>query len=1207
MQTNDDPLTGLPTLKGWAGDLPEGRFASMGHILSLRLSDLMQINQMYGLAESDILLTQVATLLKSWLSGQQLLVRESRSDAFYLWMPSSTHDETQQLALRLQQSLFASGVLITSGVEIHPRIAITILPVTAQASVYSVIEELDRMEVREPALEAPAINNGDSALAMLNVALEHHRTFGLEQLIEQIHASINQESMKQPQTILLLAPPAAVKSRTLGVVGNYLGSSKIPMAHVSCHASDHDVNCGLLAAILLALMPSYQPELLFARVLPLCDANPWLSGIFPTLLQHDTAPPPPSNYKLVCDTLTQVLQAMVENYSAIVIINGLNFADNNSIAALGALQQRDGHGLLILAGVDPEDNFIPASVSPLVSSNTIIITQQPFSKAVIGEYLNNVLPGVKTPELTNLLLERSGGWILDIEGLLRSWAESGSLNHDYGKWHLEATTIPAELFSALSPQEKQYLAQAALVCPATLDFLTAMWKFTHKGITMAIVTHGRAMGLLLPEDPKNPQHVEFRDEEYATQLTELLSQEEILRIHTDIVKLMDGSPTHLPPLLQNQNPLSAFANIIKTQHAGVNFQKVEEQLLPVQPLKQGELPILIDALLLMRLVGVSYRYYPPNSDIVRNHMESAIAKLAEVFQTRPAISINTDGSKVAVEGRTLDRRDLVTPMKDYLTWMNEAHLKTLGVMKGVTANELKEMFMTIAEYDGQNNAAPLQEILQGLQLPHLRFIPRQNQLNDPGAGTINLPVELAGSLMMNLANNAAPTPYGIPVIAAPANNPFIVPDVKGGIPVSGGSRPAVSMAQPATPANILETPRAIPMYNPAFLNADEWSQMPEVMEGANSQARQAMMENLFRWLSHSPEIGSAQENTCLDNLLLERLGQEQDPAAMHETARAAMMRLQALVRRHEWSQVLLIVESVHDRINNEEDTGMQEEVATILDSTSQTDEFLHLVNDALKDAEHMDDLRRLISSSGNITWPILMNTLINSPALQIRMRVMTLMKEYGPEAMPLLKQELRHPYPWYVYRNLLLAASEIGSPEAMPEVATLLGHIDPRVRSSALNAAIRLGRDGSANVYLLQGLNDSAPEVRAQAASLAGTSHDRAVMAKLIQLLLRGILDKDEPENIQVAATLALGQFEEKEARTCLINILSPRIFRRKSDHVRVAAINALAAHLADPTVQEALQQATQDRNRTIKMTAHRVLQQLKTTSQKDIPAPPAK
>ncbi len=1197
MQANNDPLTGLPTLKGWAGGLPEGRFASMGHILSLRLSDLVQINQMYGLAASDILLTQVATLLKNWLSGQQLLVRESRSDAFYLWMPGSSHDETQQLALRLQQSLFASGVMITSGVEIHPRMAVTILPVAAQASVYSVIEELDRMEVREPALEAPTVNNGDSALAMLNVALEHHRTFGLEQLIEQIHASINQQSMKQPQTIFLLAPPPAVKSRTLGVVGSFLGSSNIPMAHVSSHASDRDVSCGLLVAILLALMPSYQPELLFARVLPLCDASPWLCGLFPTLIKHDAAPPPPGNHKLVCDTLTQVLLAMVENYSAIVIINGLNFADNDSISALGALQQRDDHGLLILAGVDPENNVMPALVSPLLSSNTVIITQQPFSKFIIGEYLNNVLPGVKTPELTNLLLERSGGWILDIEGLLRSWAESGALNHDFGKWHLEATTIPAELFSALSPQEKQYLAQAALVCPVTLDFLTTLWKFTNKGITMAIVTHGRAMGLLLPEDPNNPQQVEFRDEEYATQLTELLSQEEVLRIHADIFKLMDGTPTHLPPLQQNQNPLSAFANIIKTQHQGVNYhrEEVPEPLPPIRPLEQGELPILIDVLLMIRLVGVGYRYYPPNSEIVREHMESAIAKLAEVFQTRPAISISTDGSKVAIEGRTVDRRDLATPLKDYLAWMNEAHLKTLGIMKGVTTNELKEMFITIAEYDGQNDADPLLEILQGLSLPHIRFIPRQTQMNDASAGTINLPVELAGSLMMNFANNAAPAAYGAPGVAAPANTPFVIPDGKRGLPVSGGGGPAASVALPASPVNALETPRTIPIYNPAFLTADEWAEMPVVMEGANSQARQAMMENLYRWLSHSPEIASKQENVCLDNLLLERLEQEQDSAAMHETARAAMERLQALVRRHEWSQMLSIVESVHNRISNEDDTGLQEEIAAILDSTAQSDEFLQLVNDALKDAEHMDDLRRLIGYSGNITWPILMNTLINSPVLQIRMRVMTLMKEYGPKAMPLLKEELRHPYPWYVYRNLLLAASEIGSPEAMPEIATLLGHIDPRVRSSALNAAMRLGGDGSANIYLLQGLNDNAPEVRAQAASLAGTCRDRAVMAKLIQLLLRGILDKDEPENIQIAATLALGQFEEKEARACLINILSPRIFRRKPDHVRVAAVNALAAHLADPTVQDALKQAAQDRNRTIKIAANRVLQQLKT------------
>ncbi len=1235
MHASNDLLTGLLTLKGWVNELIEGRFSSSGYILSLRLTDLAHINQMYGQEECDILITRVAQMLQGWVHEQTLLVRESRSALIYLWMPGSNHDETQQMALRLQQSLFASGIMIASGVEIHPRVVVTIIPVSEHDQVYDVVSKLERLEVREPALDAPVNSAANGSLALLNAALEEHHTFGLEPLVEKIHSFINLKAMKRPQTILLLAPLQSVKSRTLGIVGDFLGSSNIPLANVSCHPSDREVRCGLLAAILLTLIPSYPPELLRARVFPLCTLNPWLASLFPTLRQDEAAPLPPDDPELVRTTMQAVLQEMVQAYSAMIIINSLHLADIDSITVLGALQQRDDHGLLIIGGVDTEGDGVPVVVNPLVTSATKVIIPEPFNESTIGEYINNVLPGVKTPALVKLLRERCGGWLLNMESMLRSWAESGVLNHDLGRWQLDAATIPAEIFSTLSPRERRFLAQAALVGPVQIGFLTALWRLSSNSETLVIVDHARKMGFLLPVAPDDPLHVQFRDEEYAAQLVELLTQEDVLRTHAEIASLLEDSTVVLQEMhteaelafhlnesgqneraKQHQAPpaksLGAFINTLKAQQPeGIGM--AEESPLPrSQPLEKADLPAMIDAVLNIRLVGVAYRIYPPNSEIVRTQMEDAIIAIDQVLATRPSLTISTDGAQIALEGRIQDRRDLAVPLKDYLNWMNEAQLQTFVIMRGVTADELKTMFLTIAEFDNVNATDTLQHTLQALKMQHIRFVPRQQQMNQHyqgGANTISVPAELAGTLLMNMANQTmAPAgranPYEMATDAMKQLGNMQSPespsttnqwqdsrfDTEESTPVmeSNAAAPA-SAATGATSKKMLNM--AVAMTNPASMTANDWSQLPAMLDESDTQMRRSVMENLNRWLAKSPDIVNEPVNECLNNLLLERLEQERDITVLRETARAAMARLQALVKRHDWNQVLTIVESVSTRIKDESDVSIQEQVAAILDVTAKSDEFQELVNSALQDADRIDELRRLVTSSGNRTWPILMEALIHSNVMQVRMRVMLLMKEYGADALPLLNSEMRNPYPWYVYRNLLLAVTEVGSTEAMPAVAALFRHVDPRVRSVALQAAIRIGRDDACS-YLLKGLSDDDAEVRTQAAALAGSCLRRDIMERLIQMLKPRMLDKEEPEGIQIAATLALGQFPDVEARSCLISLLSAGFLRRKSDNIRVAAINALAAHLADEIVLEKIKQAAHDRNRAIQSAATRVLQQ---------------
>ena len=153
-----------------------------------------------------------------------------------------------------------------------------------------------------------------------------------------------------------------------------------------------------------------------------------------------------------------------------------------------------------------------------------------------------------------------------------------------------------------------------------------------------------------------------------------------------------------------------------------------------------------------------------------------------------------------------------------------------------------------------------------------------------------------------------------------------------------------------------------------------------------------------------------------------------------------------------------------------------------------------------------------------------------------------------------------------------------------------MANADPRVRAEAVATAAKIAKD-KATPYLVQGMEDDNPTVRTRAASLAATCPTPRVLESLLHLL-QPRFRKDEPEGVQLTATLALGQFDEDAARDTLLQILQPRHFSpfgKKSDEVRAAAITALARFLDNTEVQEAIQQAFADRGMTVRQTAQRI------------------
>ncbi|OPZ80802.1 MAG: HEAT repeat protein [bacterium ADurb.Bin429] len=405
---------------------------------------------------------------------------------------------------------------------------------------------------------------------------------------------------------------------------------------------------------------------------------------------------------------------------------------------------------------------------------------------------------------------------------------------------------------------------------------------------------------------------------------------------------------------------------------------------------------------------------------------------------------------------------------------------------------------------------------------------------------------------------------------------------------TGKASPAEASEPPIDPAALLA--------NPTNVDPASWNHLSGMIDRVPAPARRLMMANLTRWLREQEvrEDGAPACPTGLDHLLIERINTETDLIALRETALTAEKRLEQLMLSRAWDEMIALLEPIRARLARDRSTDVQRQLGGVLDRIGEGTALRGLIDQSVLSPGSLDRVRRVVVLLGERAMRPLVNTLKQATAMQERVRLMQLLREFGDTQQPLLLDELRSPNVWYVYRNLLQVLEEIGTPDALPTIAEKLHHDDARVRAEAVSAAVRIAKE-QATPYLLTGLQDADADVRARSLSLVGFCPSTRVLEQVLRLLVPPRLGKDEPESVQLAAVLALGQFDAEDAYHVLTEIIQPRLFspyRRKSEEVRSAAVSALVNHLDRPGAADVLQAAMRDRSIPIRQTAQRIWQQ---------------
>jgi HEAT repeat protein/GGDEF domain-containing protein len=1211
-----DALTGLLTVSGWLGTLENHAVPEAGGLIAFDVMGIGGVNQTYGREAGDTLLRVLIERTLKALPGNAVLFRGTRN-TFFAWLPGVTGMVAQAFTSHLRQAMCAEPIRLSTGEQLMPRLIMTAVTAEAGRSSLNYIQTLERELVQAPGFNdvPPArMARAVSARAALDHKLEAMRLFGRDGWVEQILSKLNLPGLL-PVTVLLLGAPQAGKTRLLNSVGQLLGGQHLPLAQVTCEPSDQNVPFTLMVALIFQFFTAYPAQILQQRFAGICRANPWLPGLFPALPAPPFVPKPPEDTQQVRHGLELVMMELIRAIPHVAIVHDLHRADSESIVSLATLQGTSGHGLRIIGGAEPEEGDTPATLHRLARiTGTAVLNLPPLTQDQVLNILREVAPDIAQPAVASALFKISGGLPLAVEATLRSWVEDGQLTlNAQGVWEFYPEKVGDAPEAGLNTDDAFRLGVAALAGPSNIDFLAALWR-TNGESARGTVDRGRALGYLRPVDVSDPDFVRFTDSDQAAAVSMRLNTQQRTDAHALIAELLERSNKSADSGERFSRDLayhySAAGELERAQQLAASLQLITPALIPPQAASLGpsggeawdmpamtelapeDVPLVIDAAMTVRLAGVQLRLYPPNAEIVRRTITDAVSALNKLFVNRSGLTISYDNHTIAFDGQIFQRRDLQLVLKDYQTWMAEAHLRAIGIVPGVTEDELTRFLQTLAIAEVLEGDNALHDRLMALELENIKLLGLtfQHNLNSMGGGgaqpqwnPVAMPTGTV-TVPMGMPRMLPPDGMPAPLRAAPGNGdggPSLPAPLMNLLTESGATTAATEMRGTPPPLK-LDT-----------MSPEEWRELSGMLTEANARARRMVMNGVVRMLRDT-SADAAPLPSAVDGMLTQRVAQEADLQVLRETLQAAERRIEGMTVQHNWDGIFTMLESIRRRLDNEKSPEVVTQLNEALDHIGTDTALRGLIDETIvKEPDNLERVRRVMSQLGSRALRPLITALKNASSIQERAKLMQLLREFGNIELSLLLQELRENNPWYVYRNLLQVLAEVGNEEALSAVSKMIHHADPRVRSEAVVAAVRIAREKSAP-YLLEGMNDEVPEVRARAVSLVGICPQPNIEEQVLRLL-QPRMGREEPPGVQLAACLALGHFDTDSARDVLLQILYPRLFspyRKKSDDVRSAAVAALAEHLDHPAVQHGIQQATRDRAAIVRQTAQRIWQQ---------------
>ena len=224
---------------------------------------------------------------------------------------------------------------------------------------------------------------------------------------------------------------------------------------------------------------------------------------------------------------------------------------------------------------------------------------------------------------------------------------------------------------------------------------------------------------------------------------------------------------------------------------------------------------------------------------------------------------------------------------------------------------------------------------------------------------------------------------------------------------------------------------------------------------------------------------------------------------------------------------------------------------------------------------------RLAAALGMRAVEPMLDILAESESRQVRRAIIDRLVKLGDELAPFLPPRLGDNQPWFVLRNVLYLAAEIGGTPAAVDATPFRHHEDARVRREAMR--VLFNHPGERTRALCTALSDADPRTKRLALSAGGAG---GWPAPAVPLLIALASDDEQESELRVGAIRALATHGGNLALDALLKLTE---VRRRSilDAMKItttspellAAVAALGAFLPDARARERLEAHSRGRD----------------------------
>lgn len=581
--------------------------------------------------------------------------------------------------------------------------------------------------------------------------------------------------------------------------------------------------------------------------------------------------------------------------------------------------------------------------------------------------------------------------------------------------------------------------------------------------------------------------------------------------------------------------------------------KVSYQMLTgEQKLDQDDLNRIPEIIRCLLSASKNIKLYPLGSKAISGTIDQLMGALRSVLTRRSVLTLAQVSHSLLVNGERVDTSEIKTLAESFMKFLNSIMLSSITFMDRLSANELRTFIGALSQLPPT-----------GLDSKFWTRFAKEQEFS-----TILFDQILYES-------RVTPTLAGYDqdqVIEEPSEEYWIV-------------QISAPVAEELVDAFFKEMPSRV---NDLLIKGDEKQILQMVrrlfhgFQNRPSPTREKIIESCRRLLESLTLAFQHHFAKILSDPLLVAFSEEKDPNILRQIAFLLYHIATNLIQFAEYplsSRILLNLHGRHQKLLATKDPHAQR-LATILDRKLDPTTQKLLVGD-LKSSEssRQQNAAQLLGSLGQVTIPLLIDTIKKEEDFRVRQIAASLLGEMGPEVAELLKRELILEGTTEE-RIRILEVIDTVTRDLKTELAFAMSEETPEVRQTAFQLAERLNNSQAVELLLDYAKSQNA-DLAAEAIECLGKLKPLAAVEVLVSLL-----KTTHDTKRLIACCQALGQIADPACIEPLTKILKRKgsFFHRKrrSSQVRATAAFALS-QISHPRVVEVLTEFVDDRDPRVK------------------------